>query len=350
MVPQTNFQSIDLGSASEQEYECLGDFKNTLYREYFPDDPPIPLEEQIQGWKNIPAFAEMQVYAGRNELGTKILALGETNVEHTEDNQHIAYFRLEVLPEYRCQGLGRQMLGMTLSFARKHHRSLLMVWASDRIPAAATFLEHIGARKGLQSHTNQLKISEFDRNLMERWLNEARPLQKDFEMSLWEGPVPEERIHQIATLMGKLANDQPREDLEIEDMKITPEMLREYEKSFIARGTIRWTMYLTDRNNGNIIGFTEVYWNPNRPALLNQGFTAVEAVYRNQGMGHWLKAATIQKILQERPEVEYIRTGNANSNAPMLKINREMGFKPYFANILWQVDTVQVEKYLNKKI
>jgi GNAT superfamily N-acetyltransferase len=350
VYPQINFRPIDLRSASQQEYECLGEFKNILNKEYFPDDPPIPLEEQIQGWKNIPAFDEMQVYAGWNAPGTKIIALSETSVEHTEDNQHISYFRLEVLPEYRCQGLGREMLGMALSFARKHNRRLLMVWASDRITAAGIFLEHIGARKGLQSHTNQLKISEFDRNLMERWLNEARPLQKDFNMSLWEGPIPEERIQEIATLMGKLANDEPREDLEIEDMKITPEMLREYEKFFNARGTIRWLTYLTDRNHGNIIGFTEVYWNPNRPAILNQGFTAVDAVYRNQGMGHWLKAATIQKILRERPEVEYIRTGNANSNAPMLKINREMGFKPYFANILWQVDMAQVEKYLNEKI
>lgn len=348
MNTKIDFHPVDLRSASEQEYECLGEFKNALNGEYFPDDPPIPLAEQVQGWKNLPKFDEIQVYGGWNSAGTKIVALGETSVEHTEDNQHIAYFRLEVLPEYRCQGLGRQMLGMTLVFAKKHNRSLLMVWASDRIPASAVFLERIGARKGLQGYTNQLKISEFDRHLMDGWLKKSRSLEQEFEMLFWEGAFPEERINEFAAIIGKLANDQPRENLEIEDMKFTPEILRAYEKLFIARGTIRWTFHLMDRKNGNIMGFTEVYWNPNRPGILNQGFTAVDAAYRNKGLGRWLKAAMMKKILEERSEVQFIRTGNANSNAPMLKINHEMGFKPYFANILWQVDTAQIEKYLNK--
>jgi hypothetical protein len=30
----------------------------------------------------------------------------------------------------------------------------------------------------------------------------------------------------------------------------------------------------------------------------------------------------------------------------MLKINTEMGFKPYIANTVWQVETEKVEKYL----
>jgi hypothetical protein len=54
----------------------------------------------------------------------------------------------------------------------------------------------------------------------------------------------------------------------------------------------------------------------------------------------------MQKILKERPEVEFIRTRNANSNAPMLKINVEMGFKPYIANTVWQIETEKVENYL----
>jgi hypothetical protein len=54
----------------------------------------------------------------------------------------------------------------------------------------------------------------------------------------------------------------------------------------------------------------------------------------------------MQKILRDHPEVEIIRTRNANSNAPMLKINVEMGFKPYIASAIWQVETDKIEKYL----
>ena len=58
----------------------------------------------------------------------------------------------------------------------------------------------------------------------------------------------------------------------------------------------------------------------------------------------------MKKILEERPEVKFVRTGNANSNAAMLKINKEMGFKSYISNTVWQVETAQVEKYLAQKI
>lgn len=46
-------------------------------------------------------------------------------------------------------------------------------------------------------------------------------------------------------------------------------------------------------------------WNPNRPMILEQGFTGVYPEYRNKGLGRWLKAEMMQRILRERPEVEF---------------------------------------------
>ncbi len=39
---------------------------------------------------------------------------------------------------------------------------------------------------------------------------------------------------------------------------------------------------------------------------------------------------------------------NVRSNGPMIQINTEMGFKPYLSNTIWQVDTADVEKYLEE--
>ena len=55
----------------------------------------------------------------------------------------------------------------------------------------------------------------------------------------------------------------------------------------------------------------------------------------------------MEKVLRERPQVKYIRTGNADSNAPMMKINDELGFKPYIAECVWQVDIEKVNNYLS---
>jgi hypothetical protein len=224
-----------------------------------------------------------------------------------------------------------------------------MVWSNDRVPAAATFLERIGGRRGQEGHVNQLKVSELDRDLMVRWLKQNEHLATEFEIGLWERVFPEERLEEIAAQLQKLANDQPRDNLEIEDMKFTPEMLREFQQNMLATGEQRWTLYVLDRSNQKLVGWTEVYWHPDRPMILNQGFTAVDAIYRNKGLGRWLKASMMKNLLEERPEVEFIRTRNANSNAPMLKINDEMGFKPYNSITAWQIRATDVENYLNER-
>jgi len=51
-------------------------------------------------------------------------------------------------------------------------------------------------------------------------------------------------------------------------------------------------------------------------------------------------------VLRERPEVRIIRTGNAHSNAPMLRINEQLGFKPYRSSFTWQVSVERAAEYL----
>ena len=80
--------------------------------------------------------------------------------------------------------------------------------------------------------------------------------------------------------------------------------------------------------------------------LAQQGMTAVDPAYRNRGLGRWLKAAMLEKLMRERPQVRYVRTGNADSNAPMLKINQALGFKPYSSNTQWELTRDGIEAYL----
>ena len=58
----------------------------------------------------------------------------------------------------------------------------------------------------------------------------------EFKLGLWEGAYPEEKIQEIAELY-ELTNQQPFGELEIEDMHMTPEQLRQLEKNIFARET-----------------------------------------------------------------------------------------------------------------
>ena len=130
---------------------------------------------------------------------------------------------------------------------------------------------------------------------------------------------------------------------------MTTEQLRQMEKNIFARGNQRWTFFVTQRATGKFAGYTDTIWNPNRPEILGQIMTGVFPQYRNKGLGRLLKAAMLDKVLKERPQVKYVRTGNADSNAAMLKINTELGFKPYTADAIWQVELQKVLDYLQSR-
>jgi mycothiol synthase len=333
-------------NASQVEFAALNRHTNRIRRERLPDDPPIPLEESINNLRSIPPYVDIKLWAAWNADQSEIVALGDVVILRMEENQHLAQFELTVQSEYRRQGLGRQLLGQIAGVAQQEGRRLLMTSTVDRIPAGEAFMLRLGAQKGLVGHTNQLRIVDLDRALLERWLAAGQANLSEFDLGLWDGPYPEEQLPAIAELFD-LTNQQPLGDLEIEDMHMTPEQLRQMETNLFARGNQRWTYYLVDRVSGKFAGYTETVWNPNRPEILRQDMTGVFPQYRNKGLGRWLKAAMLDKVLKERPQVKYVRTGNADSNAAMLKINTALGFKPYTADALWQVELQKVLEYLN---
>jgi mycothiol synthase len=344
-IPAVQILPFDEKAASQDEYAALNQHTNRMRLERLPDDPPIPLEETIQNLQNIPPFVFLKIWNAWNPDRSAILAMSVVQFMRTEENKHLAQFDITVLPEYRRQGLGRQLLSLIAETVQQEDRRLLLTDTIDRAPGGEAFMKRIGAQKGLEAHTNQLRITELEHDRVTEWLRRGQQNLAEFELGFWDGAYPEDKLQEVAELY-ELTNQQPMGDLEIEDMHMTPEQLRQVEKNIFARGSQRWTFYIVERATGKFAGYTEAIWNPNRPEVLGQGMTGIFPQYRNKGLGRWLKAAMLAKVLQEHPQVKYIRTGNADSNAAMLKINNELGFKPYMADTLWQVELQQVLDYL----
>lgn len=318
--------------ATIEAYKALNDCRNRMRAERLPDDPPVPLEEQIQAFQTVPPHVEYSVWAAWDDELPGIVAFGEIWLP-LEDNLHLAEINIEVLASYRRQGIARQLLGSLVEVAQRGDRRLLLGNTMDRIPAGEQFLERLGAERGLASHTNQLVIADVDRALLRRWQERAAERASGFTLGVWEGPYPEEDLEAIVALYD-LLNQQPLGDLDVEDTRYTAEQLRQTERSIFARGYERWTLYARELATGDFAGYTEVFWNRHRPPYISQGMTGVFPQYRNRGLGRWLKATMMQRILDGRPQAQYVRTGNADANAPMLKINTEMGFKPYISRCI----------------
>lgn len=344
--PDFDIRPLDLRAASDHESACFNAFENVLRAEVLPDDPPIPCSEETERNRAMPGFIKEGAWAVWDGGERRLIAFAAVDADYSGDNQHVADFTIQVLPDFRCRGFARELLRRIAPYARGHGRRLLIASSNDRVPASAVFLAHIGARKGLEGGENQLCLADVDRGLLARWMDRSAELSQEFYLGIWEGPVPEERLPGMIALVQQLINDSPHDALELEDSTHVANTYRPFEAWEFAGGRRRWMMYAIHRPDDRVAGMTEVTWSPNRPGLVEQWGTGVWPDYRNRGLGRWLKAAMLTRILRELPGARVIRTGNASSNGPMLKINSRLGFKPFISRPAWQVETETVEKYL----
>lgn len=336
---------INIKEATTSEYAALNKLINIYRFERQADDPPIPLDETINTFKNLPDYLDMRMWAVWNDDHSEMIAEGTVHFMHTDENQHLAQFDIIVHSAYRRQGIGKQLLGLITTAAQAEQRRLLMTDTIDRIPAGEAFMQRLGAKRGWEGHMNQLKVEELDYDLIHHWLEEGQKNAQNFELGLWEGVYPEEHLDEIVELF-ELENQQPLQDLEIEEYHVTPQQLRESEKMHIACGNQRSTYYVLEKASGKFAGYTETIWNANRPEFLRQDMTGVFPEYRGKGLGRWLKAAMLERMLLIHPQIKFVRTQNADTNAAMMRINNELGFKPTIASILWQLEISQSLDYL----
>lgn len=339
-------QPFDSSQASEAQLRELADFHRRMSAEREPDDPLPSDDESTAMWRSLPDFYQIDAWLAKTPAG-ELAGVAWGAMLLIEENQHLMQCSIEVLPAYRRQGIGTRFLRELVDDADAHQRRLLIAGTTDRIPAGGAFLRKIGATPGVETRINQLKVSELNRPALTEWLERAKALEADFELGFWPGAYPEEELEAIARLTDVM-NEAPHGELEIEDMHITPEMLRQAEKMLLTRGGQRWTYYIRDRQSGVIAGFTDIFYHEDRPAYARVGSTGVFPVFRGCGLGRWLKAAMTDYLLREHPQVEYVRTNNVNSDGPMRRINEALGFKLYRTETIWQVETATVQEYLQK--
>ncbi|MCC6607325.1 MAG: GNAT family N-acetyltransferase [Anaerolineae bacterium] len=343
MNERYEIREFSVVEATEAEFAALQAYENAMRAERTPEDPPKSVAAVQADWQSMPPFLRVRVWLVWDAAETAVIAQGLIATMNTDENQHMAQVGIGVLPGYRRQGIARRLLALLVAEAAAQNRRLLMGNTNGRVPAGERFMERLGGSRGLATHLNQLALADLDQSLRQSWLQNAPTAE--FDLGWWEGPYPEEQLADIVALH-EVMNQQPYDDLEVEDFHMTGEQLRQIEANLAAQGVTRWTLYVQEKATGQLAGYTEMMFLPERPAVASQGDTGVFPEYRGKGLGRWLKAAMLERVVAERPLVHFIRTGNADSNAAMLKINRELGFQPYLSQAIWQVETAQVKAYL----
>ena len=320
---------------------------NAYQREVLPEDPPIPLEQAIAQFRNMPARLRRTAVRAWSPEGELVGSTGVRIDPDHDDNPDMLFANVAVLKDHRRNGVGTQLLAYLVALAKRENRTRLVGDTNGRAPGAE-FAELIGAEAKQAAHVNHLPIANVDRALMEQWVAEGPKRAEGYEIFGWDGDVPEEHMENfLAAIL--VMNTAPRDDLQMNDFTVTAEEIREQEKVANAIGHEAWQLIARRKSDGVWAGIHDVTWNPNEPETVHVGATGVFPEHRGHALGKWLKAMMTLRVMDERPQVTSIRTGNADSNDAMLGINKEMGYVPFISQTVWEIATADVENWLGSR-
>jgi GNAT superfamily N-acetyltransferase len=245
---------------------------------------------------------------------------------------------------WRRRGIGVRLGRAVLEEAVSLGISTL-VWSTyDAIAAGDAFSRRAGGRVGRVNRTSELVLADVDWEQVESWMAEGPRRAAGYRMELWEGPLPDHLIDDAARFH-HLMNTQPRDDLEVGDVRLDVSQVAEVDRHLVASGRLRWTLFVRDPI-GRCVGGTELTFEPWNPETAHQQNTATDPEHRGRGLAKWAKAAMLLRLKDERPEVRCVRTSNAFSNEAMLAINTALGFEVVEVRTEWQGTVAEMKETL----
>ena len=179
------------------------------------------------GWEKEPSDVHL-AYADGELVGT-----GSYDTT-AWDNQHLAWLRVEVLPEARRRGHGSSVLGALLDRARTEGRASAGIDGWESAAAEGFALRHGFTPKTVEVCRRQYP-QQTDRSALAVLRDEAAPYAADYELVRRLGASPDDELDAIAAMTAAI-NDAPLDDLEIEDEVFTAQRVRDYEDAQLQRG------------------------------------------------------------------------------------------------------------------
>jgi mycothiol synthase len=310
-----------------------------LHQEATPQDPRMPLDDEIAAVRHLPATDDGLVLVARGPAGA-IVGFSTCTWQYLQGWEHVLSTDISVLPSWRRQGLGTLLLERSAALAQRRGLRLVAFWTRDNVPSGAAFCRRFGAEPALIGEENRLDLATVDRDLVDRWIAEGPVRAPGYRLVFVAGCTPPDLRDRVAEVLNVM-NTAPRENLDVGDVPMTAELVREFDESAAAAGSGRLAYYAED-GSGRFVGLTSVVIEPGTPDRVYVGDTGVDLAHRGQGLGKWLKAAITRRIGELLPDVRWVITHNAGSNDAMLAINKQLGFRTAAVHTTWQLATSQL--------
>jgi len=269
--------------------------------------------------------------------------LGQTWVylPHKE-NTHYAEAELAVHPAHRGRGVGTALLDHLLQTAKDERRSELVVTTRvavadgpGRPDTGARFLERHGFSPALTEVARCLRLDALDPAGQQRLWDESIGSAADYDIIPWIGRCPEQYVEGLGRIDSRIFAEIPLGDLDLRPRTIDADVVRAREDQALAQDHLLIRTIAVHRATGEVAANTLIYAHEGQ-SHADQAITIVDPDHRGHRLGLLTKLANLRQIREHHDYITAIWTGNADTNANMVAINDELGFRPVDARVSYK--------------
>jgi GNAT superfamily N-acetyltransferase len=255
---------------------------------------------------------------------------------HLADNRNVLGCELVVHPDHRHRGYGTALLEQLIAVAGESGCTRLLIEMPMDGPGAP-WARARGTRPVMEEMHRRLDLTTVDSAAHDALLAQARAHATGYTVLQWTSPIPDEHLAGCAVLEGKMSTDMPLDDLAWEPEAYDAERMRRRDAMIVGRGMRQYTSVARHDETGELVGSTTLTRLASLPDHIDQWETIVLDEHRGHRLGLLLKIENLRFARREEPQLRYIDTVNADSNAPMLRVNLALGFEPVRSWAEWEL-------------
>ena len=319
------------------------------FAELQPEDPPWAWEELRGMLRAADERFERHRWLARDDETGEVVGRADLRLPIAGTNGHLGLVELYVVPDARKRGVGTALLSAVVDVLAAADRTTVRTAIVEGSPGDAWFAAR-GGTVGLPNRKSRLDVRRLDRSMIRRWVADGERLagEAGYALRFLGDPPSDEDLAGYAAARAVM-NTAPKGELEVEPWVHTPATIRAELEELTTSQLQRWMLVAVHEPTGEYVGFTDVVLADASPEHAWQGGTAVRPDHRNHGLGRWLKGAMAERLLAERPHLQFVDTENAFVNEPMLNINIAMGFELVRTINEWQADVAAIRTALEEK-
>jgi GNAT superfamily N-acetyltransferase len=343
-MPRFKIVPFDIDTAGPDAWAALHAHRRGIAAEFHPDDPVLSDEEYEYEMRRADPLWDARhwlAFEGAAAVGFAGAWFRRPGTPNADDHARFLKCYGSVAASARRRGIGTQLLQPVHALMHTLDKTVLTLSAEN--DAGHGFLTHAGAAAKHSMVESCTFLDDLNWAGLRAWEDVAGDLGLTWEC--YAGRVPRKTLVALLPALTALVSDVPLGSLDAPPIHLEIESYDQWYAGMARTGGMHHVVMLHDPG-GAVIAMSEASWDSRNPKVAFQIFSAVARPWRRRGVARAIKAALLRQIRSANPGAREVRTFNAESNAPILAVNRRLGFTALRRHVDYQITRAELDARL----